>query len=119
MRYLWPHVAIALGLLGLVGGLPETFSLGLILGGHLAVPVWAAKLAPPRERWRAALAGPIALIVFEAALLVLAWLALLRGNPEDTWLNLYLVLIATVALVLYAVYCLVAWSIVTRGRQNA
>ena len=116
MRYLAPHIATLLGLLGLIGGLPEPLALGLILGGHLVAPVWAAKM-PREQRVRAVLLGPGLLIALESVLLVVAWLVLAGGNPEDAWLSFYLLIIATVAVALYAVYCLIAYEIVVRRNR--
>lgn len=116
LRYLAPHVAIALGLLGLAAGAPETIALGFIFGGHLVAPVWAAK-APREDRWRAALLGPVLLIAVELLVLVVAWLLLAGGNPEDTWLSFYLLIVAAIALVLYASYCAIAYSVVARRQR--
>ncbi|HSN27806.1 MAG TPA: hypothetical protein VLT45_16060 [Kofleriaceae bacterium] len=116
VRYLAPHVAIVLGLLGLAAGAPGTVALGFILGGHLVAPVWAAK-APREDRMRAALLGPILLIAVELLVLVIAWLVLAGGNPEDTWISFYLLIIAAIVLALYAVYCVIAYSIVVRRER--
>ncbi len=116
MRDLAPHIAILLGLLGLAAGVPETVALGFILGGHLAAPVWAAK-APREHRTRALLLGPLLLIAVELLVLVVAWLLLAGGNPEDTWLSFYLLILAGIVLVLYAIYCAIAYSIVVRRQR--
>jgi len=116
MRHLAPHIATVLGLLGLLGGLPEPLALGLILGGHIVAPIWAAK-APREQRVRAVLLGPGLLIALESLVIVVAWLLLASGNPEDTWISFYLLIIATVAVALYGVYCLIAYEVVVRGQR--
>lgn len=116
MRYLAPHIAVVLGLLGLVAGAPETVSRGFILGGHLVAPVWAAK-APREERLRAALLGPGLLVGVELVVLVVAWLLMIGGNPDGAWLWIYPLLIATAALAIYIVYCVIAYAIVVRRQR--
>ena len=117
MRYLAPHIAIVLGLLGLIGALPEPIALGFILGGHLIAPVWAAKM-PREQRKRAVLLGPVLLIGVEFVVLVAAWLLMIAGNPDGAWLWIYPLIIATVALAIYIIYCVIAYEVVVR-RQNA
>lgn len=116
MRPLAPHIAIALGLLGLIGGLPEPVALGFILGGHLVAPVWAAKM-PRAQRKRAVLLGPVLLIGIETLVLVGAWLLLIGGNPDGAWLWIYPLIIATVALAIYIVYCVIAYEVVVRRER--
>jgi hypothetical protein len=116
MRYVAPHIATLLGLLGLIGGLPEVLSLGLILGGHLVAPVWAAKM-PREQRVRAVLLGPGLLIGVELVVLVAAWLLMVGGNPDGAWLWIYPLIIATAALAFYIVYCLIAYEIVSRRQR--
>ena len=116
MRHLAPHVAIVLGLLGLVAGAPETVALGFLLGGHLVAPVWAAK-APREQRFRAVMLGPGLLVGVELVVLVVAWLLMIGGNPDGAWLWIYPLIIATAALAIYIVYCVIAYEIVVRRQR--
>jgi len=116
MRYLAPHIAIVAGVLGLVVGLPEPVALGFILGGHLVAPVWAAKM-PREDRQRAVLLGPVLLIGVETLVLVVAWLVMIGGNPDGAWLWIYPLIIATVALAIYIVYCVIAYEVVVRRQR--
>lgn len=118
MRYLTPHAIILLGILGLISGRwSEELSLVLIGLGHLLVPIWSAKLAEPKTQLRAVLIGPGLVIAAHLVGIVGSWLALIGGHPEDRWLSFMMLAVWTVAVIAYAVYCAIAFAIVTRVRR--
>ena len=118
MKQLVPHALIAIALAALIGGRGEGASLLLLAGGHLLAPIWAARMAPRGRGSRAFLVGPGSIIAVHALLIAIAWIALVGGFPEDTWLSLMLVMIWAGALVAYVVYCAIAFALASRGRRG-
>lgn len=116
MKQLVPHALIAIALLALYGGRGEGACLLLFAGGHLLAPIWAARMAPRARRSRAFLVGPGTIIAVHALLIAIAWIVLLGGFPEDTWISLMLVMIWAAALAVYAVYCAIAFALASRRR---
>jgi hypothetical protein len=115
MRNLVPHAIIVLALLVLAGGrVGEGPFWLLFLGGHLLAPIWAAAIAPRARRPRAFLVGPGTIIAAHAIVILVCWLALLGGVPEDTWIMFMLLVYWAVALAVYAIYCAIAFTIVAR-----
>jgi hypothetical protein len=118
VRYLVPHALIVLAMAASFGGhLGETPYLILFFGGHLLVPIWAAAVAPRGARRRAILLGPVLVIGVHALVIVILWIPLLGGFPEDTWLTVMLLMMWSLAVVVYAVYCAIAFAITARARR--
>ncbi len=116
MRYLAPHAVILAALL-LLGRIPESVVLVLFVGGHLAVPVWTAWIAPHSERTRALLLGPVLVVAVHLLLIAATLIVLAGGFPEDTWLAYMMVMIWLAAVAIYGVYSIVAFGIVARLRR--
>lgn len=115
MRYLVPHAVIVLAMLLL--GRHEGVALVLFIGGHLAVPIWAASIGPRRDHTRALLLGPVLVIAVHVVLLVAMFIGLAGGFPEDTWLGQMLAMIWLAALAIYIVYSVIGFGIVARLRR--
>ncbi len=119
MKLFVPHAAIVLAILGLVSGaLGEGIWLVLFAAGHLAVPIWAATVADRSTTARAILLGPALVIGVHVLIMLVAWLILIGGHPEGTWISLMLVMIWAVVVAIYTVYCTIAFSLVARARRS-
>jgi hypothetical protein len=118
VKALVPHAIIVLALLAWAGGhLSEGVFLMLFAGGHLLAPIWAGARVPRGRRGRAFLVGPGTIIAVHALAIVVIWLVLLGGIPEDTWISMMLVMIWAAALLAYGVYCAIAFGIARRLRR--
>jgi hypothetical protein len=119
VKHFVPHALIGLALVALAADtLPEKACLYLLLGAHLLVPIWSAAIARREARLRAIMLGPGIVIGCHAIGLLLTFLSTIGGFPEDTWILLMLVGIWALALAAYTVYCVIAFSIITRARRS-
>jgi hypothetical protein len=119
VRYLIPHGLILLAMVALAGGhVSETWCLVMYVGGHLLVPVWSASIARRDTRTRAIVLGPVLVIAVHAIAIIWHCLVLIGSPWEGTWLAWYVVILWALALVAYAGYCALAFSLVTRARRR-
>ena len=117
VKHFVPHALIVLALVALeTDALPENAGLGMLLGAHLLVPIWSAAIAR-RETWvRTIVLGPGTVIGIHAIGLLIMFLSTIGGVPEGTWLTMMVVFLWALALAAYILYCVIAFSIVTRVR---
>lgn len=73
---------------------------------------------PARTRGRAVLLGPGTVVGVHAIALLLTLLSTIGGVPEGTWITLMMVSLWALALAAYAVYCAIAFSVITRVRRS-
>jgi hypothetical protein len=117
VRQLVPHALILFAIAAGIGGVSEDACLLLFAGGHLLAPIWAARMAPRHGRTRAFLLGPGLIVAVHALVIVVWFLLLLGGFPEDTWISLMLLTMWAGALAGYLVYCAIAFGLATRTRR--
>ena len=117
MKQLVPHALIVLAILGIVGGRSEDACLLLFAGAHLLAPFWAARGATLGHRTRAFVLGPGLIIAAHSLLIAALFVLMTLGNPEDTWLNVWLLMIWAAALAVYVIYCAIAFGIAARTRR--
>lgn len=117
MKHLVPHAIILAGLFGLMHGYPETACLIAMAAGHVLVPVRAALHADKTRTTRALMRGPMVVIGAHVAMLIIAALGLICSHPEDSWIAAMGLIIWAAGLVIYAVYCLLAFELIVRLRR--
>ena len=120
MRYLVPQAVIILATLAWLGGhMTEHTYLQVLCVAHLAIPIWAAWLAPRGQNALAILLGPGLVIGLHVLAIAFAWLQLIGSNPEDHWLGRMVLILWTLAVAAYTVYCMIAYAVVARLAQRA
>ena len=114
MRYLAPHlvIVVAAWLWG-HGVLSEGVFLAIVVFAHLWAPIRAARLGGGT---RAFLLGPGTIIGVHAIVIVVGWIATIGAPPEDVWIQQMLLFYWTIALLVYVVYCAIAFLLTPTRR---